>query len=140
MPDDCVFCQIVAGESPADVVHETEQTLAFLDIQPWTRGHTLVIPRAHHDDWWDVPRDLAMAVAGAAHDVGALVRDNLGADGINLFQATRPVAWQTVFHLHVHVLPRREGDDLRQPAEWLRSGVDGDRPATAAALRGGPTA
>lgn len=136
MPDDCVFCQIVAGGSPADVVHETERTLAFLDIAPWTRGHTLVIPKQHHDDWWDVPRDLAMAVAGAAHDVAALARDNLGADGCNLVQATRAVAWQTVFHLHVHVVPRRHDDGMQAPVQWMGRDVDTDRAATAADLRG----
>lgn len=136
---DCVFCAIVAGESPAEVVHETDDTIAFLDIAPWTRGHTLVVPREHHDDWWDVPRSLAGAVAEAAHDVAGLARQRLDAEGVNLFQATRRIAWQTVFHLHVHVVPRWADDGLPAPHRWIDHAEDHDRAAVAARLRGDAT-
>lgn len=131
-----MFCDIVAGDAPADVVHETADTLAFLDIAPWSRGHTLVVPKDHHDDWWDAPRDVAGLVARASHDVAAMARERLGAEGVNLFQATRRTAWQTVFHLHLHVVPRWADDGLRLPLEWRDHAADDDRTATAALLRG----
>lgn len=106
----CVFCAIVAGRSPAKVVHETADTLAFLDINPITAGHTLVIPKRHATDLHDIAPDDLAATARSAKEVAALLADRLGCDGINLLHATGAAAWQTVFHLHIHVLPRVAGD------------------------------
>jgi histidine triad (HIT) family protein len=113
--DGCLFCAIVAGDVPARRVLETERTLAFLDINPATRGHALVVPKAHADDLLDVdPEDLA-AVATCAQQVARAAMDTLGAAGINLVQSTREAAFQTVFHLHVHVIPRYHDDGMRLP-------------------------
>jgi histidine triad (HIT) family protein len=128
---DCLFCKIVAGELPATIVAEDERTIAFMDINPATRGHALVIPRAHARDLYDVdPEDLA-AVAVAAQRLAARVRDNLGADGVNLLNSSGAAAWQTVFHFHVHVIPRYEGDPLRLP--WVPASGDMDEIKAAAA-------
>lgn len=137
MSDTCIFCAIVGGEAPGHIVHEDEHTVAFLDINPITRGHTLVVPRRHADDMWDVDVDDASHVMAASWQVAHLVRDRLGAEGINLFQATRPVAWQEVDHLHVHVLPRYADDGLAPPP-WNRTwGADrGDLAEVAEELRG----
>jgi histidine triad (HIT) family protein len=110
---DCIFCEIVAGRAPARVVDEDERTLAFLDIFPLTAGHTLVIPKQHAADLLDAPPDDVAAVARMAQRVATRVRDELGAPGINLLQATGAIALQTVFHLHVHVLPRYPDDGFR---------------------------
>ncbi len=110
VPDDCIFCAIVAGQAPARVVDETERTLSFLDINPITEGHTLVIPKAHATDLHDIDADDLAATARSAKAVARLLTDRLGCDGINLFHATGAAAWQTVFHLHIHVLPRTIGD------------------------------
>ncbi len=109
-PADCIFCAIVAGQAPARVVHETDDTLAFLDINPITEGHSLVIPKAHATDLHDIGPDDLAATARSAKQVAALLTERLGCDGINLLHATGVAAWQTVFHLHIHVLPRVDGD------------------------------
>ena len=121
---DCVFCRIAAGDAPATVVDEDERTLAFMDISPGTRGHALVVPKAHADDLYEVdPADLA-ACAVAAQRLARRARDWLGAAGVNLLNACRPAAWQTVFHFHVHVIPRYAGDPLRLP--WHPAPGDAD--------------
>lgn len=117
--EDCIFCAIVAGDAPSHPVIGTEHTLAFLDINPVTRGHTLVVPKRHADDLWDVDGEDVARVMRTAWEVAAMARDQLGADGINLFHATRAVAWQEVDHFHVHVLPRYASDGL-SPPPWDR--------------------
>jgi histidine triad (HIT) family protein len=111
----CIFCKIVAGELPASVVDEDERTLSFMDINPATRGHALVIPRRHARDLLSVePEDLA-AVALAAARLAERISERLGPTGVNLLNSCGAAAWQTVFHFHVHVIPRYEGDPLRLP-------------------------
>jgi histidine triad (HIT) family protein len=114
--EDCIFCKIVTGELPSERVDEDEHTIAFVDINPWVRGHSLVIPRNHARNLWESPEeDLEHAVV-AAKRLGTTMRDKLGAAGVNLLNCCEPAAWQTVFHLHIHVIPRFEGDPLRLPA------------------------
>jgi len=114
---DCIFCKIVAGELPARIVDEDELTIAFMDIAPATRGHALVIPRNHAADLLDVgPEDLAGTAIAAAR-LAARAKERLGADGVNLLNACGSAAWQTVFHFHIHVIPRYEDDPLRLP--WV---------------------
>jgi histidine triad (HIT) family protein len=119
MPD-CLFCRIVAGELPSTRVHEDERVVAILDIFPATRGHALVIPRAHAADLRDVaPEDLA-AAAAAAQLLAGRAFERLGADGVTVMQSNGAAAWQTVFHYHVHVIPRYDGDPLVPP--WTPGG------------------
>ncbi len=106
----CIFCAIVAGRAPARVVDETETTLAFLDIFPITRGHALVIPKRHFQDLRDLPADDLATTAAVAQRVAGVAFRDLGADGVNLFQSNGALAFQTVFHFHIHVLPRYRGD------------------------------
>jgi histidine triad (HIT) family protein len=115
VPEDCIFCKIVAGEMPAEIVQEDEHTIAFMDINPWTRGHALVIPRNHSKDLLEVSDDELAQTAAAAKRLAARMKDALGADGVNLLNALGPAAWQTVFHFHIHVIPRYEGDPLQLP-------------------------
>lgn len=132
---DCLFCRILAGELPAQIVAEDERTVSFMDINPATRGHALVIPRAHAEDLYETdPQDVA-ATALAAQRLALDARDRLGADGVNILNACRPAAWQTVFHYHVHVIPRYADDPLRLP--WVPQAGDMEEIAAAAAqLRG----
>ncbi|MFI9556348.1 HIT family protein [Nonomuraea endophytica] len=113
--DDCVFCAIVAGTLPAALVDEDERTLAFLDITAVTDGHTLVVPKVHAADLWEITADDAAAVMRAVHRMAARIKDVLAPDGLTLFQANRPAGWQDVFHLHVHLVPRHDGDRLTRP-------------------------
>lgn len=135
MTRDCIFCGIAAGEAPAHVLYEDESTLALLDINPVTRGHTLVIPRAHAEDLWDVGEEDAAAVMRTARTVAATLRRALEPAGCNLFQATRAIAGQTVFHLHLHVLPRYDATELG--IQLGRRGAEaGELDEVAAAVRG----
>jgi histidine triad (HIT) family protein len=133
--EDCLFCKIVAGEIPATIVAEDERTVTFMDINPATRGHALVVPRAHSRDLLAIaPEDLA-AVAEAGRRQAQRVTDRLGADGVNLLNSCGAAAWQTVFHFHLHVIPRYADDPLQLP--WIPGPGDADEIAAAAAeLRG----
>ena len=132
---DCLFCKIVAGELAATKVDEDERTVAFMDINPATRGHALVIPREHHRDLLDTPADDLAATLAAAQRLAGQAVERLGADGVNLLNSCGRAAWQTVFHFHVHVIPRYEEDPLRLP--WTPAPGDEDEIAAAgASLRG----
>jgi histidine triad (HIT) family protein len=126
---DCIFCKIVAGEIPATKVAEDERTVAFMDISPATRGHALVVPREHAADLLRIdPEDLA-ACARSAQRLARRMPERLGAAGVNLLNSCGEAAWQTVFHFHLHVIPRYEGDPLRLP--WTPGGGDEDEIAAA---------
>jgi histidine triad (HIT) family protein len=114
---DCIFCKIVAGELPASIVGEDERTISFMDIAPATRGHALVIPREHSSDLLSIEAEDLAAVAAAAQRLAIRVKQRLGADGVNLLNSCGAVAFQSVYHFHMHVIPRYEGDPLRLP--WV---------------------
>jgi len=127
---DCIFCKILAGELPATVVAQDERTFSFMDINPATRGHMLVIPRAHSRDITEIePEDLAACNASAQALAGRAL-DRLGADGVNVLNACRPAAGQTVFHTHLHVIPRYADDGISLP--WLPAPGDPEEIAAAA--------
>ena len=107
----CVFCAIVAGETPAHVVLDDEGFLAFLDIRPLFEGHVLLVPKAHHEAIWDLPPELAAPLLERTQRLSVAVRDAMGAKGI--FNAANNIVSQSVPHLHVHVVPRAPKDGLR---------------------------
>jgi histidine triad (HIT) family protein len=113
--EDCIFCKIAAGELPSERVQEDEHTVAFMDLNPWTRGHALVIPRHHSRNLYEVPEEDLRHTASAAKRLALAMRERLGCDGVNLLNACEPAAWQTVFHFHIHVIPRYSDDPLRLP-------------------------
>jgi len=125
----CIFCAIAAGEAPSQRVAESEQAYAFLDINPATDGHTLVIPKRHATDIWDLDPEDGRAVWTLAQGVARLLRDRMGTDGMTLAQANGRAGWQHVFHVHIHVIPRWDGDGLMQP--WRMTPGD---PARLAAI------
>jgi histidine triad (HIT) family protein len=129
---DCIFCKIVAGELPSQRVDEDEHTVAFLDISPATRGHALVIPRRHTRDLLQIEPDELAAAIHAAQRLARHAVERLGADGVNLLNSCGADAWQTVFHFHIHVIPRYQGDPLRLP--WVPSPGDPDDLAAVAEL------
>jgi histidine triad (HIT) family protein len=128
---DCLFCKIVAGEVPSTRVHEDERTIAFMDINPATRGHLLVVPREHSTDLLEIADQDLEAVVRAGRMLARRLSDRLDADGVNLLNSCGSVAWQTVFHFHLHVIPRYGGDPLQLP--WHPA--PGDREEIAAAAR-----
>ena len=114
---ECIFCKIIARELPARIVDEDERTVAFMDIAPATRGHALVVPRAHAPDLLTIGAEDLDAVSVASQRLARRMKERLRADGVNLVNSCGAAAWQTVFHFHMHVIPRYEGDPLRLP--WV---------------------
>ena len=108
---DCVFCQIVSGEIPAEVVLETDEVVGFLDTRPVFKGHVLLVPREHVDTLPDLPADLRDPFLAAAQTLATAVKTGLGAQGS--FVAMNNTVSQSVPHLHLHVVPRTKGDGLR---------------------------
>ena len=127
---DCIFCKILVGELPATIVDEDERTVAFMDINPATRGHVLVIPRAHSKDLLSIDPEDLRAVAVASQRQATRAKQRLRADGVNLVNSAGAVAWQTVFHFHMHVIPRYADDPLRLP--WVPAPGDPQEIAAAA--------
>ena len=121
---DCIFCAIIAGEAPAMILDDDEHTLAFMDINPATKGHALVIPKLHSRDLLEIdPADLERTNV-AAQRLAERIERALHPDGFNLINACGPAAWQTVFHFHIHVSPRYTGDPLQLP--WIPRGAEMD--------------
>lgn len=113
MNDGCVFCRIVAGDVPCTRVLDEDDILAFLDISPIVKGHTLVIPKPHYERLTDVPGPLLGRLFNAVQRIVAAQIGGVGADGVNLFQANGAAAGQVVPHVHVHVIPRFQDDGHR---------------------------
>ncbi|MGQ9584044.1 MAG: HIT family protein [Anaerolineae bacterium] len=120
--ESCIFCAIAAGEAPAEVLYEDGETMAFLDIHPTASGHTLVIPRQHFRNLFDLPPEAGAAVMRTAIRVAQALRAALRPDGMNLIQASERAGFQSVFHFHVHLVPRWFGDGILPP--WRPRAVD----------------
>jgi histidine triad (HIT) family protein len=135
MAEDCIFCKIVAGELPSETVQEDQHTVAFMDINPWTRGHALVIPRNHSPNIYEVGDEDLRHTAIAAKQLAVRVKERLRCDGVNLLNASEPAAWQSVFHFHMHVIPRYDDDPLELPVRPRQAEPD-ELAAVAAEIRG----
>lgn len=121
--DDCIFCKIVSGKAPSYKVYENEHVLAFLDIFPSTKGHTLVIPKKHFANLLEAPEKEITECLKAAKNVAHAQMKALGSHGFNILQSNNKEAGQVVFHLHFHVIPRKAEDGLH--FGWKR--VDGKK-------------
>ncbi len=128
--DDCLFCGIVAGDVPAQVVDSDEHTVAFMDINPATRGHALVVPRTHSADLFEVSDEDLDHTMDAARRLAAKIRAALEPDGFNILNSCGKAAWQTIFHFHLHVIPRYDDDPLKLP--WIPRGGDPEEIAAVA--------
>jgi histidine triad (HIT) family protein len=134
MADDCIFCAIAAGDGPAEIIDSDEHTVAFMDINPATRGHALVIPRTHSADLIEISDEDLERTMIAARRLTQRMKETLEPDGFNILNACGAAAWQTVFHFHLHVIPRYENDPLKLP--WVPTLGDSDEiAATAEELR-----
>jgi histidine triad (HIT) family protein len=133
--EDCLFCKLAAGDVPAEIVAEDEHTISFMDINPWTRGHALVIPRTHVRNLYEIDDEGLGRTLSAARDLALRMRDALRCDGVNLLNSCEPAAWQTVFHFHVHVIPRYSDDPLELPTRPREAKPD-ELAEVAAQLRG----
>jgi histidine triad (HIT) family protein len=111
--NDCVFCRILKGEIPAQKVFEDDRVAAILDINPISWGHTLVLPKAHHETYTDLPEDVLAALVQAAQRVARAVVKAAGAEGFNLLMNNHRCSGQAIPHAHVHVIPRKTGDGIK---------------------------
>ena len=108
---DCIFCQIVTGQIPSSKVYEDEEVLAFLDITQVTKGHTLVIPKKHYRNMLEMDAEAASSLFARVPKIAKQLQEKLGASGINIINNNEEAAGQTVFHTHVHLLPRFDATD-----------------------------
>jgi histidine triad (HIT) family protein len=113
----CIFCRIARKQAPASCVYEDEKVMAFLDVRPLNEGHTLVIPKAHYDTIFEIPEELIAYLHCIVKRVSFAVKKAVKADGISIFQQNGKAAGQEIFHLHVHVVPRYEGQKLARFGE-----------------------
>ena len=106
MSDNCIFCKIANGEIPSRTMYENERFRVILDLSPATKGHVLIIPKAHYQDLFELPEELASEVFVLAKNISARIKEKLKCDGLNIVQNNGKVAGQTVFHFHLHIIPR----------------------------------
>jgi histidine triad (HIT) family protein len=118
----CVFCRIVSGSEPARLIYEDPNSVAFLDVNPASEGHALVVPRSHARTLLDIDPERAGATMVAAVHVARLLDRVLAPDGMTLVQTNEPAGGQSVFHVHLHLVPRWDGDDLVEP--WKATHAD----------------
>lgn len=121
---DCIFCRIVAGAIPCFKVCENDETIAFMDINPVSPGHALVVHKAHHEDIYDIPAENFAAVARTAQTVARAVEKTLQPGGMNLLQCNGAAAKQSVMHFHMHVIPRHMEDGLTMNWELVQGDMD----------------
>ena len=112
---ECIFCKIITGDIPSKKIYEDDQHVAFLDIFPAGRGHSLVIPKEHFADIHSMPAEAYGGIAKVAKKVADLLQGKLESEGTTIFQMNKEAGWQTVFHAHMHVIPRWSNDGLHKP-------------------------
>ena len=108
--ENCIFCKLANGEIPSATIYEDEDFRVFLDLNPATRGHALIVPKEHFANLFELDEELCGKAAALAKKMGARMKEKLGCDGLNLVQNNGEAAGQTVFHFHMHLSPRYEGD------------------------------
>ena len=110
--ENCIFCKIVAGELPSSKVYEDDKLFAFMNLQQKNPGHTLIVPKDHHRNIYDINEDTAAEVGRLSVRMAKAIKAAFNPDGMNVLQNSEPAAMQSVFHYHLHVIPRYTGDDL----------------------------
>lgn len=110
--EDCIFCKIINNEIPSYKIYEDDLVLAFLDISPMSKGHTLVIPKKHFKDIFEIEDAYLERISTVAKKISQKMKDNLGVDGVNFYHASGEHAEQSVFHFHLHIVPRRKDDTI----------------------------
>jgi len=133
-PADCIFCRIIAGEAPAHLVHEDELTLTFMDLFPVGQGHLLVVPKRHYENIFEADEESLRAVMANSRRLAHAQRRALAPDGIGVHQLNGAAAGQTVFHYHMHLIPRNQGDPIA--LHGRTKGEDAELAAVAGRIRG----
>lgn len=115
MSEHCIFCKIIEQQIPSVCLGETEHAYAFMDIQPGCEGHALVVPKVHAANIFEISEPSLMETVKFARQIALAMKKGLGVDGLNVFQSNGAIAFQSVFHLHFHLLPRAVGDNISLP-------------------------
>jgi len=126
--DNCIFCKIANGEIPSRTVYEDEDFRAILDLGPATKGHTLILPKKHAANLYELPEETAQKVLPVAQKIAKLLNEKLGCDGLNLVQNNGEIAGQSVMHFHMHLIPRFRDDGQRilwKPTQPNAAELDG---------------
>lgn len=121
---ECIFCKIAKGEIPCKKVFENDHIIAFLDINPTNAGHTLVVPKEHHEDLLATPNDVLSDILKHVKFIAGAVMTAVNADGFNVIINTKPAAGQVIFHTHFHIIPRFDNDGLRH---WPAKNISEDK-------------
>ena len=124
MESNCIFCRIIAGEIPSATVYEDEDFKVILDISPAAKGHMVILPKKHAANLFELEEEIASKALLIAKKVAAAVKEELNCDGINLLQNNGEAAGQTVFHFHMHIIPRYQGDTVNMT--WAKDSYTGD--------------
>jgi histidine triad (HIT) family protein len=124
MNEPCVFCLILSGDIPSIKVYEDDATLAFMDIHPVHPGHTLVIPKAHHANLFEIPDEVISATARTVAKVGRAIQQELDPPGMNVLQCNGEAAEQSVQHFHMHLIPREMGDGMTMNWQLVKGDMD----------------
>lgn len=111
--NNCIFCKIANGEIPSKTLYEDEEFRVILDLAPATKGHALILPKSHYKNLYELPDETAAKVMKLAKKMATIMTEKLGCDGFNIVQNNNEVAGQTVFHFHMHLIPRYENDNQR---------------------------
>lgn len=118
MNENCIFCKIIKGDIPSSTIYEDEDFKVILDISPAAKGHALILPKEHYANIYELPEELAAKVMVLAKKLAAHMTEKLGCDGFNLVQNNGEVAGQTVFHFHLHLIPRYSDGDNKDVLRW----------------------
>ena len=114
----CIFCKIIAGEIPSRTIYEDEDFKVFLDVSPASKGHALLVPKEHYEDLYQIDEEVAAKAIKVAKKVGTHMTEVLGCEGLNLLQNNKEIAGQTVFHFHMHLIPRYANAKNNQILNW----------------------
>ena len=124
MKDNCIFCKIAAGEIPSYTIYEDDDFKAFMDISPASKGHTILIPKQHADNVFDLDETVASKLLPVAARIAKALKAELKCDGLNLLQNNGEAAGQTVFHFHMHLIPRYKVDKV--VVKWVEDKYEGE--------------
>lgn len=120
--EDCIFCKIANGEIPSTTIFENEEFKVFFDINPASKGHCLIVPKEHYDNIFDIDKEVAGRLFSLAASVAGSLKKQLNCEGMNLVQNNGEIAGQTVFHFHLHLIPRYTGDTVN--VKWAPGQAD----------------
>ena len=135
MKDDCIFCKILAGEIPSTTVYEDDSFKAILDVNPAARGHVIILPKIHAANLYELPDEVASKIMVVAKKIAIALKETYHCDGINVLQNNGEASGQTVFHLHVHVIPRFAGDTDTSNIGWKPGETPEDLAAVAEEIK-----